>query len=295
MARMRSIKPEFWLDRKLARCVSRDARLLYIGMWNYADESGRLHGDPSVIKGQVFPYDDVDVQCLLDELVAASRVVPYTFDEDPYLHLPMLSKHQRLDPVKTPSRLPDPVDPRAYVQVRDDSEKIPDYVGKIPNHSGKIAAKHVASSKGQVASGKEHVAGGMLPAQGSFQNDPPPASPNGAAPIPAAESLNQRAQRLTRTYTDCQPVSNFPAVMGIVKKAMAAHHDDDEISSALLRLVNDGRGVTTETLRIELQGLPAQRGQPKRSTTDERVEVGLELVAKYQKEEEWAAQKQLRS
>jgi hypothetical protein len=123
----------------------------------------------------------------------------------------------------------------------------------------------------------------------------PLTSPNGAALVPAVESLNQRAQRLTKAYTDIEPVSNFPAVMRIAKKVIAADYSDAEIIPALERLARDGRGVTTETLRIELQGLPAQRGQPKRSTTDERVEAGLELVAKYQQEEEWAAQKQLRS
>jgi hypothetical protein len=123
----------------------------------------------------------------------------------------------------------------------------------------------------------------------------PSASPNGAAPTPAAESLNQRAQRLTKAYTDIEPVSNFPAVMRIAKKVMAADYSDAEIIPALERLARDGRGVTTETLRIELQGLPAQRGQPKRSTTDERVATGLELVRKIEQEEEWAAQKQLRS
>jgi hypothetical protein len=123
----------------------------------------------------------------------------------------------------------------------------------------------------------------------------PPASPNGAALVPAAESLNQRAQRLTKAYTDVQPMSKFPAVLGIVKTAIAAHHGDDEIIPALLRLARDGRGVTTETLRVELQGLPAPRGQPKRSTTDERVMAGLELAAKYEEEEKWNAQKQLKS
>ena len=126
----------------------------------------------------------------------------------------------------------------------------------------------------------------------------PSPSPNGTALVPAAESLIQRAGRLTKTYTDDEPMSNFVAIRGIVKKAIAAEHSDAEIVPALKRLARDGRGVTTETLRIELQGLPAQRSQPKRSTTDERVMAGLTLAAMYEKqeqEEEWNAQKQLKS
>jgi len=292
MARIRSVKPEFWLDRKLARCVSRDARLLYIGMWNYADEHARLHGDPAVIKGQVFPYDDVAIEPLLAELEALGRVVAYTFDGDPYLHIPTLNKHQRLEPHKTPSRLPSPADADPLSQVTAFIEKIPEQSEKIPDESVQIVVQQVASSRGQVASSRGQVAGGMLPKQGKT----PPASPNGS--VPAAESLNQRAQRLTKAYTDIEPVSNFPAVMGIVKKVMAASYADAEIISALERLARDGRGVTTETLRVELQGLPAPRDQPKGSTTDERVMAGLTLAAMYEKqeqEEEWNAQKQLKS
>ena len=126
----------------------------------------------------------------------------------------------------------------------------------------------------------------------------PTASPNGAAPVPVIESLIQRAGRLTKTYTDDEPMSNFVAIRGIIKKAIAAEHSDAEIVPALKRLARDGRGVTTETLRIELQGLPAQRSQPKRSTTDERVMAGLTLAAMYEEQEQEETcnvQKQLKS
>jgi hypothetical protein len=292
MARIRSVKPEFWLDRKLARCVSRDARLLYIGMWNYADEHARLHGDPAVIKGQVFPYDDVAIEPLLAELEALGRVVAYTFDGDPYLHIPTLNKHQRLEPHKTPSRLPSPTDADPSSQVTAFSEKIPEQSEKIPDESVQIVVQQVASGRWQVAGGKEQVAGGMLPEQGKT----PSPTANGSAPT--GESLIQRAGRLTKAYTDDEPMSNFVAIRGIVKKAMAADYSDAEIIPALERLARDGRGVTTETLRVELQGLPTPRGQPKGSTTDERVMAGLALAAKYEKqeqEEEWNAQKQLKS
>jgi hypothetical protein len=290
MARIRSVKPEFWFDRKLARSVSREARLLYIGMWNYADEHCRLHGDPAVIKGQVFPYDDVDIEPLLAELVTAGRVVAYTFDGDPYLHIPTLNKHQRLEPNKTPSRLPSPDDADPTAQVTAFSEKIPEQSEKIPEQSEQIVVQQVAGSRWQGAGGREQVASGMLPAA-----EAPPTTSNGTPLAPHAESLDQRAQRLTKSYADIQRMSNFPAVMGIVKKAIRAKHGDGEIVSALQRLANDGRGVTTETLRVELQGLPAPRGQPKRSTTDERVSTGLELAAKYRRQEECDSQRQLSS
>lgn len=91
---------------------------------------------------------------------------------------------------------------------------------------------------------------------------------------PAGETLNKRAQRLTKTYADRNKMLNFPAVMGVVKKAIHAGHEDDQIVAALGRLAEDGRSVTTETLRIELEGLPARRSV---STTDRRVEAAQAL------------------
>jgi hypothetical protein len=114
VARIRSIKPEFWSDRSMAR-VSRDARLLYIALWNQADEHGRLHGDARWIKGHCLPYEDdldlADIDRLLDELAQAGKVQRYITGEDPYVFLPNLSKHQRLEAGKVPSRLPEPPEP----------------------------------------------------------------------------------------------------------------------------------------------------------------------------------------
>jgi hypothetical protein len=56
----------------------------------------------------------------------------------------------------------------------------------------------------------------------------------------------------------------WPAVNGIVLKAIkAGKWTDDEIEDALSRLAVEGRSVTTETLRVELQGFsPGQRAAP---------------------------------
>lgn len=114
MARIRSVKPEFWDDRKLAKRASRDARLLYIALWNLADEHGRLNGDPQWIKGQAFSYDDDldadSIAKMLEELEspALGAVIAYEDDGDPFLFLPKLGKHQRLEPEKVKSRIPAP-------------------------------------------------------------------------------------------------------------------------------------------------------------------------------------------
>ncbi|MBZ5736471.1 hypothetical protein K8Z61_18425 [Nocardioides sp. TRM66260-LWL] len=111
MPRIRSVKPEYWADFTTAR-LSRDARLLYIALWNFADEHARMAGDPRFVKGQAFPYDDdlspEAVDCLLDELHDSGNIVRYVAAGAPYIHIPSLHRHQRLEPGKVPSRHPEP-------------------------------------------------------------------------------------------------------------------------------------------------------------------------------------------
>lgn len=183
MARMRSLKPEFWHDQEITR-LPRDARLLYMAMWNLADEHSRLQGDPRYVKGQAFPYDDdlpaTAVESLIDELVTAGRAVRYQVRGAVYLYLPKLAKHQRLDTEKVASRLPDPSDCEVVHNQSeknpDESEKNPDVIlpsepsptntgpvdksGYFPDESGS-GANLSALSMLQVAGGREHVAGSM--------------------------------------------------------------------------------------------------------------------------------------
>lgn len=98
MARMRYVKPEFWTDSAMVD-LSRDARLFYIGTWNFAIcDSGHLHDDPRGLKLKIFPGDDVDVTALLQELVSAGRIVRRTQpDGKTYLHITRLANHQKVD------------------------------------------------------------------------------------------------------------------------------------------------------------------------------------------------------
>lgn len=150
MARIRSLKPEFWDDRKLARATSRDARMLYMGLWNQADEHSRLNGDLVWLKGRIFPYDaDIGtdrIAALLDELEAAGRVRRYEVDGDPFVFLPKLAQHQRLEP-KVESRLPAPPDQRA------DAQPSESHADKSAPDADESALLYVAGSRGHGAGG----------------------------------------------------------------------------------------------------------------------------------------------
>ena len=107
--RMRSIKPELWQDEAVGD-LSRDARLLFIGLITMADDEGRFRALPSLILGHVFPYD-VDALRRLDgwlrEVADAGLIVLYEVDGRPYGVLPGFRRHQRINR-PSPSRLPAP-------------------------------------------------------------------------------------------------------------------------------------------------------------------------------------------
>ena len=67
MARIRSIKPDFFLSENLSE-LSVNARLFFIGLWTQADREGRLEDRPKRLKVQIFPYDPIEVDPLLKEL-----------------------------------------------------------------------------------------------------------------------------------------------------------------------------------------------------------------------------------
>jgi hypothetical protein len=103
MARIRTIKPDFWSDGKNV-ALSPLARLLFIGSWNFAIcDNGHLPDDPFGLKLKVLPADDVDPTELLDELLFSGQVVRgQTADGRSYLHIPRLRDHQKIDGRWTP-------------------------------------------------------------------------------------------------------------------------------------------------------------------------------------------------
>lgn len=110
MARIRTIKPEFWGHTKVAR-VSRDARLLFLGLLNEADDDGKLLGSTKRLAGVVFPYDDdvtpKRITKWLDELESVCLILRYEVGGSPYILLPGFTDHQKISH-PTASRLPNP-------------------------------------------------------------------------------------------------------------------------------------------------------------------------------------------
>jgi hypothetical protein len=108
MARIRSIKPEFWTSEQVTEC-SIAARLLFIGIWNFCDDAGRIGASPKQIKALVLPSDDMtveNVRGLIHELERNGLVLRYAVDDKEYLQVTGWS-HQRIDKPQ-PAKFPPP-------------------------------------------------------------------------------------------------------------------------------------------------------------------------------------------
>lgn len=111
MARIRTIKPSFWSDAAMSS-VSRDARLLAIGLISFADDQGRFIAAPGAILGYVFPLDPTvtpaKIKTWRDELTTAGIVHVYVIAGFEYGCWPNWTKHQVINKSR-PSTFPAPV------------------------------------------------------------------------------------------------------------------------------------------------------------------------------------------
>lgn len=101
MPRIRTIKPEFASDEKLAS-VSRDARLTFVLLLTQADDDGLLLARPRQLLGVLFPHDEdvtfTDVDGWLTELCGIGAIRRrQTHDDAPVVELVNWSRHQRVD------------------------------------------------------------------------------------------------------------------------------------------------------------------------------------------------------
>lgn len=128
MARIRTIKPKFWDDIKIGR-ISRDARLLYIGLWSFADDIGVVIGDSIWLKSKVFPYDQIQVQQFekwMNELVINGFICLLSYNEERFIYLPNFTRHQvvnkpNYEDLNIPKQLIDNIEKNIHVLITEQS------------------------------------------------------------------------------------------------------------------------------------------------------------------------------
>lgn len=137
MPRIRTIVPEFWEDERFTD-VSLPAWLLYIGMKNFADDSGVIVANETIIKSKVFPArEDIRKQQVsgwLKELIENSILVPFTYENKSYYVMDFSS--ERIDKPQK-SKIPAEVIENAFFCAENQNpgtfENIPEQSGVIEN------------------------------------------------------------------------------------------------------------------------------------------------------------------
>jgi len=107
MARARNIKPGFFKNYDLAD-PGPICQLLFAGLWCLADREGRLEDKPRLIKAEIFPYYEVDVNGELTKLERLGFVDRYSTNGQAYIAVRNFKKHQSPHSTEKRSDLPAP-------------------------------------------------------------------------------------------------------------------------------------------------------------------------------------------
>jgi len=183
MARIRTVKPEFWASEQVMEC-SPIARLLFIGLWNFCDDAGNPVDSEKTIKAEIFPGDDIsstDVRRLLDELSSNSLITFYASNDKGFLHVNGWH-HQKIDKptVKHPP---------------------------FPGTGSSNARRTVAESSPPEGKGREGK--GKDVEQSSLRSDSSPQLPlPGDSTSPPADLPARKAQRIQQIAQDAQAAYN---------------------------------------------------------------------------------------
>jgi hypothetical protein len=105
--RSRNIKPGYFQNDQLAECEPL-ARILFAGLWCFADKKGRFEWRPRKMKIQILPYDNRDINELLDQLISAELVKQYNIDGKDYGLVRGFLTHQNPHHREAESTIPGP-------------------------------------------------------------------------------------------------------------------------------------------------------------------------------------------
>lgn len=176
MARIRTIKPEFWTDSKTGT-LSGIATKLFLGILNHADDFGVMRLDHHEMKARILPYEegaafDVVIPRTFHELSGKGLITIFEYadeteNEPPHLHLHVTNfrRHQRVDKPGNPllagwdkESTPrtfgvQPLTQQELTAIRERGESA--LHRTFPERSKTTPAKHSGKGKERKGSGKE--------------------------------------------------------------------------------------------------------------------------------------------
>ena len=93
MARARNIKPSFFQDDKLGE-LPIYSRMAFIGLWTLSDFKGCLEFRPKMLKVQLLPYDECNIEEVVNALEEARFIRYYSIQGKRYIKIVNFEKHQ---------------------------------------------------------------------------------------------------------------------------------------------------------------------------------------------------------
>lgn len=182
MARIRTIKPEFWSSPSMAG-ANPWVRLLFIAMWNWADDSGRGTANVKELAAFAFPHDDdpeaptaAELPSLLTEIRGRFHVVFYEVGGRRFYAIPSWDRHQRNER-RAKSRFPAPEDGIEYDLIPSDQQESEQQatVTELPTHRhGTSDAPDGSSGPGTGEQGNRGTKDSSSPASRATAKDDDP-------------------------------------------------------------------------------------------------------------------------
>lgn len=234
MARIRTVKPDFFRSRSLAK-VSIPARLTFAGLWTEADDLGHGPADAEILKGSLWPKSAevtaADVETHLHELVNTDHISLYVVDDERFFAVTNWAKHQSAAYRRGEAKFPTPDEGNPWSE--HESCKI---VQPAPPVVQESAGREGKGEEGRGEEGRREPAARLTPHERT-------------ATIRAAAHIivNRRDDdRLTN-----------PAYLAAAVKGLAEDHHDEAN-----RLLSTNPNLTAEQLAEELEPT-GQRKLPK--------------------------------
>lgn len=161
MARIRTIKPTFWADEKIAT-LPRPIRLTFLGIISaMSDDYGRCRANARLVCAAVYPLDEdvttAEICVHLDMLAETGLIGLYEVAGEKYLYIINWSKHQKINR-PSDSQLPAP--PRKKAPASNQPQREPSVTahGKLSEDS--VSPQPVVEGSVVESNGKDILASG---------------------------------------------------------------------------------------------------------------------------------------
>jgi hypothetical protein len=214
MARIRTVKPEFWTSEQVVEC-SPNARLLFIGMWNFCDDGGNHPASLKTLKAEVFPADDcftmAQIEAMVAELFAHGLIIEYAANARKYWHVTGWH-HQKIDKP---------------------SYKHPPYIAEqSPNGSRMIDEPSTTEGKGMEGKGEVHTP----PAEGASKKPASRSKKQQKTPLPADFRISERVSSWAKEKGHSRLEERLEHFVGAARAKGYTYADWDD---ALMNAIRD--------------------------------------------------------